>query len=290
MRGFRLFRRYRRAFVSERWNGRGVLGGPVDGPLRMAVEYPSMEAPAGLSVLHRASRFAGRVVRFEPDAVVLRGPVGSERVFRLVPGAFEVDGRAVTLVRPRPVASVAGGPGRTASGSVAVAGRPAQVARAGRILVEGVHDAELVEKVWGDDLRVEGVVVERLDGIDDVAEVVRSFAPAAARRLGVLVDHLVPGSKEARLAASVRHPHVLVTGTPYVDVWQAVRPAVVGIEAWPVIPKGQSWKAGICAAFGEPDPGRLWKRLLGSVRTYADLEPSFVGAVESLIDFVTEPA
>jgi hypothetical protein len=28
--------------------------------------------------------------------------------------------------------------------------------------------------------------------------------------------------------------------------------------------------------------------LLGQVRTYADLEPALVGAVEALIDFVTE--
>ena len=265
-----------------------MLGGPVDGPLRMAVEYPAVEAVSGLSVVHRGSRFAGRVVRFEADAVVLRGPVGSERLFRLTPGAFEVERRAVTLTRPRP-AGRDGAVVRTASGSVAVRGAPARVARAGRILVEGVHDAELVEKVWGDDLRVEGVVVERLDGIDDLEDVVRSFAPVAGRRLGVLVDHLVPGSKEARLAAAVRHPNVLVTGTPYVDVWQAIRPAVVGIDAWPVVPRGTPWKEGICAAFGEPEPGRLWKRLLGSVRSYADLEPSFVGAVEQLIDFVTDP-
>ena len=264
-----------------------MLGGPVDGPLRMAVEYPAVEAVSGLSVVHRGSRFSGRVVRFEADAVVLRGPVGSERLFRLAAGAFEVDGRAVTLVRPRRVDERA--VSRTASGSVAVRGAAARVARAGRILVEGVHDAELVEKVWGDDLRVEGVVVERLDGIDDLEVVVRSFRPAAGRRLGVLVDHLVPGSKEARLATAVRHPHVLVTGTPYVDVWQAIRPTVVGIDAWPVVPRGTPWKEDICDAFGEPDPGRLWKRLLGSVRSYADLEPSFVGAVEQLIDFVTDP-
>ena len=283
--------RYRHQVVTERWNGSGVLGGPVDGPLRMAVEYPSEEAEAGLAVVHRASRFSGRVVRFDADCVVLRGAVGSERLFRMVPGAFDVDGRAVTLVRPRVAAAAGAGVGvaRTASGSVAVAGAPARVARAGRILVEGVHDAELVEKVWGDDLRVEGVVVERLDGIDVLVDVVRSFAPARGRRLGVLVDHLVPGSKEARLAAAVRHPHVLVTGTPYVDVWQAIRPSVLGIEAWPVVPRGTPWKEGVCAFFGEPEPGRLWKRLLGSVRSYVDLEPSFVGAVESLIDFVTEP-
>lgn len=176
----------------------------------------------------------------------------------------------------------------TASGSVAVTGARARVARASRILVEGVHDAELVERVWGDDLRVEGVVVERLDGIDDLAGVVARFGPAPGARLGVLVDHLVPGSKEAHLAAAVAHPHVLVTGTPYVDVWEAVKPAAVGIPAWPEVPRGVDWKTGVCARLGV-DPAGMWRRILASVRSYADLEPPLVGAVERLIDFVTEP-
>jgi hypothetical protein len=118
---------------------------------------------------------------------------------------------------------------------------------------------------------------------------VRAFAPGPSRRLGVLVDHLVPGSKEARLAAAVASPHVLVTGTPYVDVWQAVRPRVLGIAAWPVIPRGQPWKEGVCAALGWGEPRDAWRRVLAAVRTYADLEPDLVGAVERLIDFVTAP-
>ena len=89
-------------------------------------------------------------------------------------------------------------PTRTASGSVAVHGAGPRVARASRIYVEGRHDAELVERVWGDDLRIEGVVVEYLEGIDDLADHVRDFGPGPERRVGVLVDHLVPGSKEAR--------------------------------------------------------------------------------------------
>lgn len=82
---------------------------------------------------------------------------------------------------------------------------------------------------------------------------------------------------------------MLVRGTPYVDVWQAIRPAVLGIPAWPVIPRGQPWKEGACAALGAggTDPGLVWKRLLGAVRSWRDLEASFVGAVEELIDFVT---
>jgi hypothetical protein len=161
------------------------------------------------------------------------------------------------------------------------------VAVAGRILVEGVHDAELVEKVWGDDLRVEGVVVERLDGIDVLDGVLSQLRPGPRSPVGVLVDHLVAGSKESRIARRVSGPHVLVTGTPFVDVWQAIRPSVVGIAAWPTVGRDQPWKQGICEFLGEPVPGVLWKRLLSKVQSYADLEPALVGAVESLIDFVT---
>jgi hypothetical protein len=248
---------------------------------------PEVEARAGLVVLHRPSRFRGKVVRIDHDgAVVLRSVRNNnERVFTMRPGVFAVNGETATLVRPRPTAPRS--PGRTASGSVQVKGQAARVAKASRILVEGVHDAELVEKVWGDDLRVEGIVVERLDGIDVLEDIIRAFQPGPHARLGVLVDHLVAGSKESRIAATLEGRHVRINGTPYVDVWQAIKPSVLGIKAWPVIPKGRSWKEGICEAFGEPVPGRLWKKMLSRVNSFADLEPSLVGAVESLIDFVT---
>lgn len=266
----------------------GILGGPVDGRARLEVEYPSLEARPGVSVRHRGSGFAGTIVRIEGGAAVLRGATGLERLFPMAPGSFAHEGTAVTLVAPRPTAR--NGPALTASGSRAAQPARARVARAGRIFVEGIHDAELVEKVWGDDLRVEAVVVERLDGIDGLVEAVEAFGPGPQRRLGVLVDHLVAGSKEARLAAEVAGPHVLVTGSPYVDVWQAVRPTVVGLDAWPAVPRGRPWKEGICAALGEPEPGRLWRRILDSVGSYLDLETPLVGAVEELIDFVTAPA
>jgi len=269
---------------------RGILAGPVDGPRRVRAVYPDCPAVPGLRVEHRHSGVRGRVVRIEGDAVVVRTELGTERVLSLVAGAFAVDGRAVTLVRP-PAPPSGDGAARTASGSRAPEPRAARVARVSRIWVEGVHDAELVEKVWGDDLRVEGVVVERLDGIDRLVDEVRAFDPGPEARLGVLVDHLVPGSKEARLAHEVRDPHVLVTGTPFVDVWQAVRPRAAGIEAWPRVPPGRPWKEGVCAALGITDPQMMWRRLLKSVGSYADLEPELVGAVERLVDFVTaEPA
>jgi hypothetical protein len=273
--------------VSRRDPWAGILSGPVDGPAKLRATYPDVPGGPGLKARHRGSGFTGAVARWERDGVVLRGASGLERIFLASPGGFEVDGRAVTLVRPAPARPAGPAPAAvTASGSLAVPGQRARVARASRILVEGVHDAELVERVWGDDLRVEGVVVERLDGIDDLAAVVRAFGPGPGARLGVLVDHLVPGSKEARLAASVVDPHVLVTGTPYVDVWQAVKPAVVGIPAWPEVPRGEDWKTGVCARLGV-DPAGMWPRILASVRSYADLEPPLVGAVERLIDFVT---
>jgi hypothetical protein len=85
---------------------------------------------------------------------------------------------------------------------------------------------------------------------------------------------------------------VLVTGTPFVDVWQAVKPAapaVLGIAAWPEVPRGEEWKAGVCRRLGV-DPVSMWPRIRAAVRSYDDLEPALVGAVERLIDFVTEPA
>ncbi|MEO6157073.1 MAG: DUF3097 family protein, partial [Ilumatobacteraceae bacterium] len=174
----------------------------------------------------------------------------------------------------------------TNSGSVAAPKpRRARTARANRIWVEGRHDAELLEHVWGDDLREAGIVVEPMHGIDDLARLVDEFRPGADRRLGVLVDHLVPGSKESRLVATVRSPHVLVTGHPFVDVWAGVWPRTIGLEAWPEVPRNVEWKRGLCAALGT-DLGTFWPRLRNKVSSFVDLRPELVGAVEKLIDFV----
>ncbi|HEX3542254.1 MAG TPA: DUF3097 family protein [Acidimicrobiales bacterium] len=275
--------------MAKTWDpSEDILADPRARSRRDTPQYPEVVATAGLALHHRASRFGGVLVRFGPDAVEIRRRDGAVRVFRATPGGFQVAGRAVTLVRaPVPVAGDQ--PARTASGSVALTGQRARVAQASRILVEGVHDAALVERVWGDDLRVEGIVVERLDGIDHLPAVIARFDPGPARRLGVLVDHLVPGSKEARLAAAVTHPDVLVTGTPFVDVWQAIRPAVLGIPAWPAVPKGHDWKTEVCRRLGFPAPPETWRRILAAVGTFADLEPALVGAVERLIDFVSAP-
>jgi hypothetical protein len=260
--------------------GRDVLSGP-----QQRREIPEVEAEPGLVVEDPASGFCGAVVRFESGNVVLEDRHGRHRLFPLTPAGFLLDGRPVTLVRPRPAAERA----MSASGSVKVAGLRARTARDSRIWVEGLHDAMLVERVWGHDLRVEGVVVEPLDGVDVLPERIEEFGTGPRRRLGVLVDHLVDGSKESRLVSSIRDEHVLVTGHPYVDVWQAVKPASVGIRAWPTVPRGVPWKEGICDALGWGEPAEGWRRVLAGVRGFRDLETPLLGAVERLIDFVTEP-
>ncbi|MGO4535264.1 DUF3097 domain-containing protein [Leifsonia sp. 2MCAF36] len=272
--------------------GTDVLAGDWKGAGRTPV--PTVEAVRDLVVEDAASGFCGAVTRIEAQTVELEDYFGTKRVFPLT-GSFLIDGGAVRLVVP---ARGPAGRSRTASGSFAVGDQKARVARASRIFVEGKHDAELVERVWGDDLRVEGVVVEYLEGVDDLDAIVKEFRPDRGRRIGVLVDHLVPNSKESRIADQVaRGPygaHVLVVGHPYIDIWQAVKPARVGLSAWPSIPRSVPWKHGICAALGLPhesqaDIARAWKRILGRVRSYSDLEPELLGRVEQLIDFVTEP-
>ncbi|MGJ7441439.1 DUF3097 family protein [Aquipuribacter sp. MA13-6] len=274
--------------------------GDVLAARRRPVPVEEVPATPGLVVEEVTTGWCGAVLRVEKvggmHVVVLEDRRLRTRTFPLGPD-FLLEGRPVTLVRPRPAAAGPVAPARSASGSVAVAGARARVARASRILVEGTHDAELVERVWGHDLRVEGVVVEALDGVDDLAVALRDFRPGPGRRIGVLVDHLVAGSKEWREAEAVsRSPalreHVLVVGHPYVDVWQAVRPQRVGLDAWPVVPRGRPWKEGVLAHLGwahdtPQDVGRGWGRILGTVRSWTDLEPELLGRVEELIDFVT---
>jgi hypothetical protein len=252
-------------------------------PARRVV--PTVPADLGLVVEEVTTGWCGAVVEVDKERVTLEDRHGRMRVFPFQAGGFRLEGQLVTLTRPTRATPTA--PTRTASGSVPVVGHPAQVAKASRIWVEGTHDAELVERVWGHDLRVEGVVVEPLDGVDDLAGKVTSFRPGPQRRLGVLVDHLVPGSKESRIVAAVTDPYVLVTGHPYVDVWQAVKPSALKLAAWPVIPPGQPWKEGVCAALGWGESWQGWTRVLAAVEDYTDLEVPLLRSVEMLIDFVT---
>ena len=251
---------------------------------------PEIAATADVVAEDPLSGFCGAAVACTSTCVTLEDRAGRRRVFPLDPGAFLVDGEQVTLIRPRSVGSP--NPAMSASGSRMVTGLRARTARAARIWVEGVHDAALVERVWGHDLRVEGIVVEPLDGLDNLPAAIAAFRPGAGRRLGVLADHLVPGSKETRIADGVRAEHpesVLITGHPYIDIWQAVRPQAVGIKAWPDVPRGIDWKTGVCAALGMSDTMQMWGRVNGAVRSFRDLDTPLITAVEQLIDFVSEP-
>jgi hypothetical protein len=279
--------------MSDRY-GSDVLSGDWRKPKHgRAVETP---AELGAVVEEVETDFVGEIVRIDRDlhTLTLEDRHGKRRTFPLGPG-FWLEGKPVILTPPVTRTAPAK-PTRTASGSVAVSDVKARVARESRIFVEGRHDAELVEKIWGDDLRIEGVVVEFLGGVDDLADHLVSFKPGPQRRVGVLVDHLVKGSKEARIAESIRRSavgqHVLIVGHPFIDVWQAVKPDRVGLEAWPHVPRSIEWKKGICQHLGWPhrdqaDIARAWKHILGRVNTFGDLEPDLLGRVEELIDFVT---
>ncbi len=252
-----------------------------------------VEAVRDLVVEEVASGFVGAVVGVEARMVKLEDRRGKVRVFPIGPG-FLIDGEAVALRVPK-VQAASSRPLRSASGSYAVTDAKARVARGSRIFVEGRHDADLIEKVWGHDLRIEGVAVEYLEGVDHLDAVLKAFKPDPERRVGVLVDHLVARSKESRIAEAVAKPWgdtVLIVGHPYIDIWQAVKPERLGLKAWPVIPRGIEWKHGICRALKWPhedqaDIAAAWKRILGRVDHYGHLEPALLARVEQLIDFVT---
>ncbi len=280
--------------MSDRY-GSDVLSGDWRKPARgRAVDTP---AALGTVVEEVTTDWCGEIVAIDRDldTLTLEDRRGRRRTFPLGPG-FLIEGKPVVLTRPVRQAAPAR-PTRTASGSVAVPDARARVARASRIFVEGRHDAELVEKVWGDDLRVEGVVVEFLGGVDDLADHLVDFKPGPQRRVGVLVDHLVPGSKESRIAQGIaRSPvgkHVLIVGHPFVDVWQAVKPDRLGLTSgWPTVPRSIEWKKGVCQHLGWPhrdqaDIARAWQHILSRVSSFDDLEPALLGRVEELIDFVT---
>ncbi|WP_353080677.1 DUF3097 domain-containing protein [Tessaracoccus lapidicaptus] len=253
------------------------------------------DVPVELDVVVEFGDFCGAVVGWENGLVLLEDRRGKRRAAPFGPG-FLLEGQPVAL-RP-PLRGTPAGPAYTASGSrVSAEPAKARVALPSRIYVEGRHDAELIEKVWGEDLRHVGVVVEFLGGIDDLPAIVADFRPEPGRRLGVLVDHLVPGSKESRIAEEVYRAGyrdtVLVAGHRFIDIWQAVRPDRIGRKAWPDVPRDIDFKKGTLAALGLPhadqaDVARGWQTILARVTSWRDLEPQLNTVVETLIDFVTQ--
>lgn len=253
------------------------------------------DVPVELDLVVEVDDFCGAVVGWENGIVILEDRRGKRRSFPFGPG-FLLEGQPVALRAP-----LRGGGKKvryTASGSRASESpTKVKVALPSRLYVEGRHDAELVEKIWGADLRHVGVVVEYLGGIDDLPGIVAEFDPEPGRRLGVLVDHLVPGSKESRIAKQVAQAgyadYVLVTGHEFIDIWQAIKPERIGRKTWPRVPMDQDFKKGTLKALGLPhtdqaDIARAWQGMLARVRTWRDLEPQLNQRMELLIDFVTQ--
>ncbi len=269
----------------DRYSEDVLAGQRTRGGRLRAQDVVEVEARRGVVVEVAGTGFTGAVVQFSVAGVLLEDGRGRRRTFRLSPAGFRHEGRPATLIAPV-IEAPREEPRISRSGSLVVE-HEARVARASRIWVEGVHDAELIEHVWGEDLRWVGVVIEPIGGIDDLAADVRSFQPSPERRLGVLVDHFVAGSKEHRIAGTVRHPDVLVLGHPHVDIWAAVNPKLAGLDAWPRIPMGQDWKTGICEAAGAQDSTTFWRTMRNKVSGLSDLDRQLVQSVERLIDFVT---
>ena len=269
----------------------------------------SVEVPIeyGMVLEDISSGWVGAVTRVEKSGgvhlVELEDRRGRKRSFPLG-GGFWLEGKPIIALPPKaapaqkaPAFTTADGRALTNSGSIAPEKRVARVARQSRIWVEGRHDAELIQHVWGEDLADVGVAVQLLEGVDHLEEILEVFGPTKTVRAGVLVDHLVPGSKESRIAEAVSirwKDAVLVVGHPFVDIWQAVKPQRLGLQAWPDVPRGTDIKHGTLEYLGwshanQADIAQGWKRILATVRNYKDLEPALLGRVEELIDFVTQP-
>lgn len=251
---------------------------------------PEIEGRRGLLVEVSSAAFVGALAAITDQEVTLVDRRGRERHFPRTAGAFIVDDQRVTLVVPQAARPAAKQTTRqhTASGSTAAPHTP-RVARASRIYVEGVHDAALIEKIWGDDLREAGVVVEPMHGINDLHSKIDAFRPSSTRRLAILLDHVTVGTKEFRLHEQVTDPHVLVVGHRFVDILAAVKPSCLGIPEWPPVPHPEDYKDGLAARLGYTDARALFHAVLSKVDSWKDFDQSLIRSVEEAIDFVTHP-
>lgn len=264
---------------------------PTDEPRLLAPKQkqsiPQVEGTVGLLVEVASAGFAGTIVAVNQTSVTLVDRRGRERHFARTDGAFIVNECRVTLTVPARRQISAPTQKITPSGSVAVNHR-AKVAQPSRIFVGGVHDAALIEQVWGDDLRAAAIVVEPLHGIDDLAVHVQAFGASSTRRLAVLLDHLTLGSKESRLKASIDDPNVLIVGHAFVDIFAAVKPERLGVTQWPDIPRDEDYKYGLATRLGFTSTTELFHAVSQAVRTWTDFDQSLIKSVEQALDFVTQ--
>ena len=219
---------------------------------------------AGTVVEDPASGFCGAVVRVDVREVTLEDRHGRHRVFPLRPAAFLVDGRPATLVVPPRGRGGAGGlgvgvgegrepdrahgPGEPDLGR----GHPRRGARR-----DACGGTTCGWRVWSS---------SRCTAWTTSPPWSRSSVRRRTGGWGSSSTTSCEGSKETRAAHAVAGPDVLVTGHPFVDVWQAVKPSVVGIRAWPAVPRGTDWKTGVCAALRWGDPADGARRVLGGAQ------------------------
>ena len=284
---------------------------PATGAAPRGGRSREVAAETGLVVEDVETGWCGAVVRVEKaggmHVVHLEDRRGRTKGFPLGPG-FLLDGAPVDPDRPhgaRPGARLAAGPrgrrrarpaGRGAVHGAAGHGSPAARGSSSRAATTPSSS----RRCGAHDLRVEGVVVEMLDGVDDLAAAIRDFAPGpgsadgGARRPPRAGHQGVPRRRGGAARCQPYAAHVRSSATRTSTCGSRCVPSGSGCDAWPVIPRGQSWKHGICAHLGWPhetqaDIALAWKQILGTVRSYADLEPTLLASVEELIDFVTAP-
>ena len=272
------------------YDASGMLSDPLDpNAPRRKRDYPVVVARRGVVLEDRTTGVVGALVSFAPPRLVLRDRYGKDHTVRYADGSVraDIDNKGVPCKLVLPKTEPEGRRSPPADRSMQAMFPPESPAPAesgSRHPRRRTHREGL-----GRRLARRGVVVEQLEGADDLAERVRGFRPGDRRRLGILLDHLVDGSKESRIAAEIDDRNVRITGHPYVDIWQAVKPSVIGIDHWPEVPKGQPWKEGVITPRDHGDPASFWKHVLGKVTSWKDLETPLLGAVEELIDFVAPP-
>lgn len=278
--------------IDYSWGAQNITGNEPSRQLR------TVPIAKGMVLEDATSGWVGEAIKLERVGgsiyVVLENQKGRRKNFPLGLG-FLLYGEPVNVVPPQQ--KQAREKKISNSGSVFVDNLRAKEAKQSRIWVEGLHDAALVEKIWGHDLRVEGIVVEPLHGADNLAELVAAFEPGPAKKLGILLDHMVEGSKETKIAQQVLSnprfaPYVHIIGHPFIDIWAAIKPAKLGFTQWPEVPRGEDWKTGTLQRLGLPhsnpeDISNAWRNFLSKVEYFSDLEPQLLGRVEELIDFVT---
>ena len=194
--------------------------------------------------------FCGDIVTITAEAVTLRDRQGQHRQFRYKPGGFLIDGKPVTLVRAGPRSQR-----RPAGDQQRLGRRPPAGAAQRRHGQPDLGRGQATTPSWSSTCGATtcaswGSSSSRCTASTTWSAWSAEFAPspaAPARGAGRPPRRRLEGGAPRR---QVRGPDVLVTGHPFVDVWAGVRPQVIGLDAWPDVPRGVEWKEGMCDALG----------------------------------------